>query len=685
LDGAVIDLCVAPAYRVHLGRASGSQEFAFLGAGVLHKNLLCIPRISEVNKMLFRRVTNMMLFSAALFGGLTAARAQSAPDPARVAAIAKLLPATPLGVGRPIDDRKAWGPLAEHPAFTPVIRQAESYRERPIPPWDAELYLDFSHTGNRRRFERFISRRHQPLAILVTAECLENRGRFLAAIEAMILAIAEEKSWALPAHDRSLSNFRGEQYIPDLRSTAMAWQLATIDYWLGAKLSPELRQRIRTEVERRVLGPYRSAVVQGKPRVWWITGTNNWNAVCQAGTIGAALALVERPDERAFYVAAAEKNIARFLAGFTADGYCSEGLGYWNYGFGHYVLLAETVHQATAGRLDLLEGEKIAAIASFSRRLEILPGVYPAFADCRVNSRPDPILMAYLSRRFGWGLEDVEREGLLAASGPSRQLAKAGLMVFPNSASRRPAAAAAPSPPGRDWFAEAGVLICRPAADTPVPLAVALKGGHNAEHHNHNDVGSYVVALGGSTPLVDPGGEVYTARTFSSQRYESDVLNSFGHPVPRVAGQLQRRGRDAAARVMATQFTDTADLLRLDLKAAYAVEQLRSLQRTFVYSREGRGQLSVVDEVGFDTPATFETALITYSPWKQTAADHLVVGESDRRVTVHIDTAGAPFKVASQTIEEDVSAPGKPVRLAIVLQEPVDRATVKITISPADH
>jgi hypothetical protein len=643
------------------------------------------PRFSEVNQMIVRRVASVLLFSGALFGAFAGARAQSAPDPSRVATIAKLLPAEPQGVGRPIDDREAWDPLTVHPAFATMIRQAESYRERPIPPWDAELYLDFSRTGNRRNFERFISRRHQPLAVLVTAECLENRGRFLAAIEAMILAIAEEKSWALPAHDRSLSNFHGEQYIPDLRSTAMAWQLATIDYWLGAKLSADLRQRIRTEVERRVFAPYRNAVAQGEPRIWWIKGTNNWNAVCQAGTIGAALALVESPEQRAFYVASAEKNIAHFLAGFTADGYCSEGLGYWNYGFGHYVLLAETIHQATAGRVDLLEREKITAIAPFGRRLEILPGVYPAFADCRINSRPDPILMAYLSRRFSWGLVDVEQQGLLAASGPSGRLAKVGLTVFPNSASRHPAAATAAPPPLRDWFAEAGVLVCRPAAGTPAPLAVALKGGHNAEHHNHNDVGSFVVALGPSTPLVDPGGEVYTARTFSSRRYESDVLNSFGHSVPRVAGQLQRRGRDAAARVMAAEFTDEADLLQLDLKAAYAVETLRSLQRTFVYSREGRGQLSMVDEVQLDTPSSFETALITYGPWKQAAADRLVVGEANGSVTIHIDTGGAPFKVVAQTVEEDIAAPGKPVRLAIVLQQPVDRATVKVTIAPADR
>ena len=51
-----------------------------------------------------------------------------------------------------------------------------------------------------------------------------------------------------------------------------------------------------------------------------------------------------------------------------------------------------------------------------------------------------------------------------------------------------------------------------------------MKGGHNAENHNHNDVGSFVVALGRATPLVDPGSEVYTARTFSPRRYDSNVL-----------------------------------------------------------------------------------------------------------------------------------------------------------------
>ena len=147
-----------------------------------------------------------------------------------------------------------------------------------------------------------------------------------------------------------------------------------------------------------------------------------------------------------------------------------------------------------------------------------------------------------------------------------------------------------------------GHLICRPAPGAERPFGVALKGGHNAEHHNHNDVGSFVVALGNKTPLVDPGSEIYTRRTFSNERYASDVLNSWGHPVPRIGGELQETGRQAAARVLKTEFGDKADTLVLDLSAAYKVKSLKRLVRTFVYSREGAGSLRVTDEAEFDQP-----------------------------------------------------------------------------------
>ncbi|MFH1730305.1 MAG: hypothetical protein ABIF82_01475 [Planctomycetota bacterium] len=77
-----------------------------------------------------------------------------------------------------------------------------------------------------------------------------------------------------------------------------------------------------------------------------------------AGVTGSALAMVDSRDGRARFVAWAMKYSKNFLRGFTPDGYCTEGLGYWNYGFGNFAAPAEMVRQATSGRIDLLAGRR---------------------------------------------------------------------------------------------------------------------------------------------------------------------------------------------------------------------------------------------------------------------------------------------------------------------------------------
>jgi len=468
-----------------------------------------------------------------------------------------------------------------------------------------------------------------------------------------------------------------------LASAAISWNLATAYYWLGDKLSPEVRQLISSELERRTFAPFQSYATTGTPRLWWAAGTNNWNAVCLAGVTGSALAAIESPERRAFLVAAAERYVQNFLRGFTPDGYCSEGIGYYNYGFGHYLLLSETICQATSGQVDLMDDAKVRQIAIFGPRMEILSGVYPAFADCSPHARPDERLLSYLSRRYGFAWKDVEQQAAMRA-GSSRSLFDLGLFDFPNSVSGDSSReAAADRPALRDWFVDAGVLICRPQQDARRGLGIALKGGDNAEHHNHNDVGTFVIALDGQVPLVDPGSEVYTARTFSSKRYESNVLNSYGHPVPLVAGRMQRTGRQAAARVVKTEFADREDTVVLDIRDAYSVKELKKLVRTFVFSREGTGSLTVTDEVEFEAPRSFGTALITFSPDRKVDERNIWIGAGSHRVRVEVSADGSDVEIRQDEIDEDVHSRHLPIRLGIDLTQPVTRARIIMTIRPA--
>ena len=59
-------------------------------------------------------------------------------------------------------------------------------------------------------------------------------------------------------------------------------------------------------------------------------------------------------------------------------------------------MLAETLHQATGGQVDLMAAPLVREIAQFGRRMEITPGVYPAFADCSLNARPADWLTGYV-------------------------------------------------------------------------------------------------------------------------------------------------------------------------------------------------------------------------------------------------------------------------------------------------
>ena len=607
--------------------------------------------------------------------------AVSEVDENRIEKISALLSGKPAGFGLPISERSAWKKLSENDSFKRVIPDAERLLESPIPEQPDDLFLDFSRTGNRTRWQRVSGRRRSRISTFALAECLENKGRFIPAFEEIVRVLCSERTWVMPAHDRNLTNFHGKSVDIDLGSSGLAWSLATADYLLADKLSPETRRLLRDNLDRRIFQPYRDMVSGKREKNWWMTGTNNWNAVCLASVTGSALAVIDSRDSRALFVAAAEGYSKNFLDGFTDDGYCSEGLGYWNYGFGYYIMLSEAIYQATNGKVDLLEDAKVKQAAAFGSKIEIINGVYPAFADCSVRAEPSSRLMYFISRRLGMGLRRWEQIDPVTAG----SLYQSMMYSFPNSASRSlPAESASQGPGIRSWFDQAGILICRPARSSSSNLAVALKGGHNNEHHNHNDVGSFVVVLGDRPLLLDPGGEVYTARTFSSRRYESKVLNSFGHPVPLVAGKLQRTGRQAIGRVVRDDFTEDTDTLVLDIASAYDVPELKTLQRTFVYSRRDSGFLTVTDEVVFSKPCDFGTALITFDQWQKLSASSLVIRDQDKALRVNIKVTGADFKIEPVTIEEDLSGRRLPTRLGINLTRPVLRAVICLTITPAE-
>jgi hypothetical protein len=637
---------------------------------------MCAPRHIPVLS------TGLLALGLSLLTAVSAIAGPSLPpaSPARVTEIASWLSEKPMIFGHTADDRAAWDALAQLPGFKTAIAAGERLIDANPPDVSDENFLLVSKTGVRQVNDRESGARAGFLNTMVLAEVLENKGRFLPAIQRGIDAILGERTWVMAAHDPGLVNFYGKEIEVDLASSARAWLLALTDQWLGDRLPAETRQRIRAEVHRRVLDPYLEfARKGGNPSKgwWWLVGTNNWNPVCNAGVVGAGLILLDSREDRALLLANVENSLPHYFDGFADDGYCTEGLGYWNYGFGNYALLTESVRAATGGRIDFYKLPKARAASLYPGSLEMNDGLYPTFADGSTGTRPMSWLLDLLERRLDLGRPYwLQTEPDIRGNG----LSSIWLTAFLDR--KTGAKAVQPILPPRDSFPDSGIFVLRPGRAEAVPSTVALKGGNNAEHHNHNDLGSYVVGVGRATPLVDPGAETYTARTFSAHRYDSQILSSYGHAVPLVAGMQQSAGRQFAARVITHETSPASDHVALDLSAGYEVPGLLKLRRDFTYGREGAGQLIVRDEVGFDSSKTFGTALITTGTWHETTPRTLRVFDGDQGVEVTITSEGAPFAIHAAKIEGNLSSKRTATRIGIDLTAPVTTGVITMTIRP---
>ena len=149
-----------------------------------------------------------------------------------------------------------------------------------------------------------------------------------------------------------------------------------------------------------------------------------------------------------------------------------------------------------------------------------------------------------------------------------------------------------PSFPRDVYLPDIQFFAARDRVGTAEGFYLAAKGGHNAESHNHNDVGHFIVYQDGKPSIIDIGVETYTRKTFSPQRYEIWTMQSAYHSLPTIDGVMQAPGRQFAARDATYQADEEIATFSLDLAAAYPPEaHLRAWQRTLTLVRGLRVEL----------------------------------------------------------------------------------------------
>ena len=555
---------------------------------------------------------------------------------ARIDALAQMLPAHPAGFGVPCSDRSAWEKVA--PLYQPDMQLAEQFIASPLPPWNNDAYLRYSRDGDRREGEAMLGRHNGQLTPLVLAECSDWKGRFLPRIAEELDAISTEPSWTLPAHDPKLVNFHGTRYYVDLNAAALGHTVAEALYLLGDKIPEPTRQRAMAALELHMFGPMRRAYA-GKEQTFidWLNAKHNWNAVCLNGVTDAALTILPEREDRAVFAAAAEHWVSNYLDSYSNSGYDTEGIGYWEYGFSNYEELREQLWYSTGGNVDLFDSPKARKAALFGLQFAMLPGVYADFGDAHFMGKPSQSFLATIDRIFNLGVfpDDLA----LIHTARREALPVAVLTGFPNESQRHDPGETADTMLGlRTWYADPGVLVDRPASGGD--FAITIKAGGNA-NHSHNDVGSYSIGLKTTQIVGDPGGpSFYTASTFSNKRYDSGLLNSFGHPVPEIDGKLQLEATTVHPTVLSTKFTPEKDTIAMDITAAYNDPNLKKLVRTMHYAREKGGSVEIVDQFDVAGPADIVESLPTHGTCTQLDAKTFRIDDDGVSVLVTVEAPG---------------------------------------------
>ncbi len=629
------------------------------------------------------------------------------PTPERINEIAGLLSAKPFGMCKPITDRNAWEGITSTLEGKNYIKQAEQRLLTKPPVLTEELYTIYARKGTRPEWENPYADKLNRVLAFALAECLENKGRFIESIEKELPSILEEGTWCSAAHSGGNGKyFTGEIEVAkqmfDLGAAARAGSLATLSYMLGDKLSKELHSQIYAEIKRRAWDPYLTRASNNAVEGWWwMNGINNWNAVVSCGIVGSALTLIEDPKLRAEFIAISERGMKYYMSGLADDGFCDEGVGYWHYGFGQYMIFQELIRQQTAGKIDAFAENKTFLCATYPFRMEIGNSIYPAFGDSGVNSVLEMDYGAYVARRYGI------RQDILGANlkrHPNynhplgNHLARFGIAWFCDDVPKAPCNITPDLTLGgtRDAFEEGGVWVFRPKINNPFGLAIAIKGGNNNENHNHDDMGSYTIINNGQNLLTDPGMDAYTKDTFSQKRYESEVINSFGHPVPvvdhflqsdKLAPAMAKERKANHAEVVSKNYTESEDKLTLDLSSGYSynVPSLKKLHRTYVYTRvKDSGSIEIIDEVEFSEAKDFGSAVITRNAWKELDKNVFRVNNSSGAVKIKVTAEGGTLVLDTRDKLKSFSTSGwmSVNRLGFNFEKPVTKAKIIYHIEP---
>ena len=502
------------------------------------------------------------------------------------------------------------------------ISYGDQYAGKPwtVLPWT--VFAEYKTTGNRVNYEGLCFEKRRQLAALVMAEVMEGKGRFISDIINGLGSFCEETWWGIPAHYSKPIPLTALQEM-DLFNAETASLIVWTRYMLEKQLdaiTPALCQRIDREIERRILQP---AVEKD---YWWKSAGMNWNPWICSNWLACVLICEKDEARKAEAIRQIRQATRLFIDTYPEDGGCDEGPGYWD--------------RAAASMFEIMRlldfgstEPKVRKMAAYAYKTYIGNGYCVCFADAHENKAVQQVNIVY---PFGLWLNDKTMRQFGAWLGRQRQVLTNPAALFDKSGNFptlgrelfflrhiRTFMAEQPREPLLEdvWLPDLQIMTARRGN-----LYVAMKGGHNGESHNHNDVGSFIVYSNNEPLFIDPAVGEYTAQTFGKDRYAIWTMQSQYHNLPLINGTDQKDGKMFAAKVISHKNGQ----LTLDIAAAYPKEAaVKSWKRTVSARATG---ITIVEDYELD--ACRQPVRLTLMALSPAALEHLHYDKRQFEVTV---------------------------------------------------
>jgi hypothetical protein len=557
-------------------------------------------------------------------------------------------------------DREAWEKIPEN-IRSQIIRSGEASLDFEWGVVKATDFLEFVRSGERNIMQNPYNARRRALQNLVLAELAEGQGRFLDQIINGIWALSEQTTWSLSAHlylqDAGPGLPDVEEPVIDLYAGEISSLFSWTHYFLKDefdKVNPLIAKRIRYEIRHRVLDVY-----DEREDFWWMgfsgRTVNNWNVWVNHNMLTTILLMEEDPVRKFRNIYKTMRSVDKFINYYEPDGGCDEGPSYWGHAGGALYEYLEILHMSTGGKINIFDQEIIRNIGRYIYRAEISYPYVINFADAspKSGSRPgivyrygkriqDPVMQAYgafLAIKANWE-EEIPGGNLEATLMNLFQLSEI------NQAEARE--------PLISHFFLPDLQVCggRDTEGSARGFFFAAKGGHNAESHNHNDVGNFILYYNGQPAIIDVGVGTYTRKTFSSQRYEIWTMQSPYHNAPTINGQQQMPGLEYRAKNVA--FENKGRLIRFQADVAGAYPEEAAVQNWYrTFSLERGKALTITEDfrlksVQGTTSVNFMTCLVP-----EQEADGLVkLKGKDFTLLMRYDPKKTEMKIEEKHIED---------------------------------